>query len=105
MAHLTEDVLEAGREHLRAGDLEAFIAWADQVPILIDLAEVRKSFGRVLLAGDTARALRLFEAVWPVTDVHDAWVTLRRATLVAALALLVVLGLLGGVIYFFRAIS
>jgi len=105
MAYLTEDVLETGRGHLRAGDLERFMEWVNEVPISIDTDVVRGSMGKCLAAGDTARALKLFEAVWPVTDpVSDAWVKLRTLTLVAVVGGLVLFGLLGGVVYFFRAL-
>ena len=106
MAYLTEDVLETGRGHLRAGDLERFIEWVEEVPISIDVEVVRSSMGKCLAAGNTERALKLFEAVWPVTDpVADAWVGLRRMTIVAVVGGLVLFGLLGGVVYFFRALS
>ncbi len=106
MAYLTEEVLERGRTYLREGNLEAFMAWADEVPVSIDLAVVRGSMGKCLAAGDTGRALKLFEAVWPVTDsVADAWVAIRRITLVVVFGALVLFALLGGVVYFFRAIQ
>ena len=59
-----------------------------------------------MAAGDTERAIRLFEATWPMTgSVADAWVAVRRLTLVAVFVALVFFGLLGGVVYFFRALQ
>lgn len=68
MAKLSDDVLDAGRKHLRDGDLEGFMSWVASVPIPIDHADVRRYMGRCLESGDTARALRLFDAVWPKCD-------------------------------------
>ncbi len=105
MALLDAQTLEKGREHLRAGDLEAFMAWAREVAVPLDLKLVRRSMEQCLTVGDTQRALRLFEAVWPITDpVADRWVALRRLTVLLVVGALMVFGLLGGVVYFFRAI-
>lgn len=106
MAFLDQEVLEVGRGHLRDGNLDAFIAWADEVPVHIDLEYVRMTMGRCMESGDTSQALKLFEAVWPATDpVADAWVRIRGATILVTVIALVVFGLLGGVVYFFRALS
>jgi hypothetical protein len=102
MAKLSPDFLQEGRLCVRAHDLEGLILWISRSQILIDLAAIRKTFSECFQAGQTDRAVRLFDAVFATADP-----SLDRIKVYLRLALLsfIIFGLLGGVLYLLKVVA
>jgi hypothetical protein len=96
MAKLSAEVLEQGRERIRAGDLDGFMAWVKEHVPFINLGTVRDTYTMVFKANDTVRGLRLFDKVFPEVDTAR---DLREGLVKLAFRGMVFLGALGGVIY------
>lgn len=65
MAKLTEYQLEEAREYLRNWDLHNFEFWMRKNKIVVDYNMVMDTFRKIEKAGDTEKALRLFNGVFP----------------------------------------
>jgi hypothetical protein len=100
MAKLSAEVLEQGRDRIRAGDLEGFMAWVKKHVPLIKLEIVRDTYTTVFKYGDTEKGLKLFEKVFPEVDMAK---DIRELLFKMGIALMVLLGSLGGVVYLFRS--
>jgi hypothetical protein len=68
MAKLTEYQLEEAREHLRNWDLHNFEFWMRKNKIVVDYNMVMDTFRKIEKTGDTEKALRIFNAVFPYLD-------------------------------------
>lgn len=96
MARLDPDFVEEGRRIVRQNDLDRFMDWVERSGTFIDHDVTRQTFGLCFRSGDTAKAMRLFNAVFPSSNP-----TLEKATMFGKLALLglIVFGLLGGLMF------
>ena len=104
MARLSEQVLETGRGHIRAKDLNGFLKWAGAVDVPIDLDLVGTTFAKCFAADDVKKALRMFEAAWGGNDVvtgddmANAAKTIGRVVLVGKIVIaFVLLGAASGI--------
>ncbi len=99
MAKLSREMLDEGREFVRTQDLDGLIDWIKGSRVTIDLDVVRKTFSQCFRAGDARKAVLIFDAAFteadPTVDRIVAWGKI-------AVALFVILGLLGGVLSLFR---
>ena len=96
MAKLSAEVLERGRDRIRAGDLNGFMAWVQEHGPVINLSVVRDTYTKVFKANDTEKGLKLFDGVFPHADRARDY---REAILKLGVLFVVLLGSLGGVIY------
>ena len=81
---------------VRSHDFDGFIAWIGRTRVAIDLDLVKTAFGSCFKSGETTKALRLFDATFPMVDpTVDRIVAYLKLTFIA----LAILGLLGGVAY------
>lgn len=102
MAKLSDEILEQGRERIRAQDLEGFMSWVQKHAPNINAVTVKDTYSTIFKAQNTEKGLKLFEAVFPEVDPEkDARVTL----LALGILVLVLLGSLGGVVYLFQSCS
>ena len=105
MARLSEAVLETGRGHIRALDLDGFMAWAGACGVPIDLDLARSTFAKIFQVGDTGKALAMFEAGWAHEFVDEAETAqlakLGRRVIWGGFALVVlgIIGAVGGAVY------
>lgn len=92
-------MLDEGRAFVRTEDVEGLIDWIRRSRVMIDRDVVRKTFRSCFRAGDTRKAMLIFDAAFVEADP-----TKDRIQLGVKIALMafVVLGLLGGVLSLFR---
>lgn len=99
MARLSEETLNEGRALIRTHDLDGLVAWVKRTRVLIDVEVTRKTFERLFRAGNTERALKLFDVAFLTADPAREWAIFGAKI---AFTLFVILGLLGGVVSLFR---
>jgi hypothetical protein len=97
---LSDEVLDEGRTHIRARNLDGLKAWVEKHAYSISAEEVAKTYKLLFMAKDTTRALKLFDKVFtdldPVLDVLGA----RIKTAVSCVSVcLIGLGCVGGIAY------
>jgi hypothetical protein len=98
MAKLSKKVLDEGRQLLPARDLDGFSEWVRRSRVLVNIDLVRRTFATCFRAGDSQKALRIFDATFPELDpVTDRVMLVAKITV----GIVVVLGLLGGVVFLF----
>jgi len=96
MAKLSEEVLAEGRTFVEAQDLEGLKVWCETHAPTVTWSEVEKTFALIFKAGDTPRALKLFDRFFPTVDpARDV----RQALAKLGCLLFLALGALGGVVY------
>jgi hypothetical protein len=102
MARLDPDFVEEGRRRVRQNDLDGLMNWVERSGTFIDHETTRKTFELCFRAGDTDKAMRLFNAVFPKSNP-----TLELAVMFGRLAVIgfIVLGLFGGILYAISALQ
>ncbi|MHA2066224.1 MAG: hypothetical protein ACXABY_17770 [Candidatus Thorarchaeota archaeon] len=105
MAKLTEVALEEGRDFIRAKNLDGFMKWIDNNNIVISRVVVKDTYSRLFKLGDTEKALKMFEKVFPGMDpTADIVGGLAHIGFKVGCAVLLGLGALGGLVYLIKVI-
>jgi len=101
MAKLSPEILEEGRELIRAYDLEGFLGWVRTHSPLMNQDLIRSTYEKVFRAQDSEKGLKLFDAVFPNLDpgAERTGIFVRIGCL-----LFIGLGLLGGIVYLVRSV-
>jgi hypothetical protein len=109
MAKLSESVMETGRSHIRAMDLDAFMRWVDATEVRIDKGVVRETMEKCFRYKDTEKALRMFEAGFanadPDEDKRNEKLGRRIGWGCLAIGALLLIGAIGGAVYLVSAIA
>ena len=101
---ITDEELEEGRALVRGRNTDALFAWVDKKRVVLDKELLRRTMLNVI-AANPDRAIKLFDAVFVGMDPDfDRRVLKIRLGVRFAVALVVLLGCLGGVIYLVRSI-
>lgn len=93
-------MLEAALRDGNAEKLQEFYAWLQQ-NVMVDVAVVKATMDKVVRAGHTERALKLYDAMMlnynPIAQVVAGWIKLL-------VLLFVVAGLAGGAVYLWKTL-
>jgi hypothetical protein len=109
MAKLTDEALSEGRRWVSQCNVGRLMGWirenADGVFTEETLQSMEKTYGLCFRAGDSSRALKLFNKTFEGMD-PQAEVAAKKVKLWGGCgcALFMGLGLLGGVVYLFRSL-
>lgn len=99
MARISNERLEVGRECILSRDMDGFARWMNYERVTIDRHTVYSTIDRCVRAGDTAKALKLFDAAFVGMDpARDRFIAVAAITTLFVL----ILGALTGFILFMR---
>lgn len=101
MAKLSEEVLDEGRDLVRAKDLEGFKVWCGKHAYTVPWAVLEKDFSMLLRHDQVDMAVRLFDKFFPKVDpTSDVALGLMKLGCIGFVAL----GVIGGVLYLVKNI-
>lgn len=97
---MTPETITQGRNLCLAKDLDGLMAWLRRNVPTLDQKMARSTFSACFRANDTEKALKILA----VFDDYDVVKEAGGILLTWVVLALVVLGLLGGVVYLFKAV-